>query len=118
MSKPSVKNLHKKTAQEVFDFVTNHLIEQGQRSGSAICLYRNGAFSCAAGCLIPDDLYSKKLEGLDWNSVSKILNMTVHRDLISALQEIHDNAEACVWVKHFKKLAKRLKLKFTVVDCG
>ncbi len=65
--------------QEIFDYVVSHLRAQGARSlnDENECTYRSvDGYSCAVGCLIPDDLYTPSLEG-------RLVNQR--------LQRIHDN---------------------------
>ncbi len=59
-------------AQDIFDTVAVHLIEQGEPSVDATgsCQYRDGVgangkmLMCAIGCLIPDEMYDKvRMEG-------------------------------------------------------
>lgn len=56
-------------AQEVFDTVACHLIKQGRPAVSpdnpSECMYRSpdGAM-CAVGCLIPEDRYNARIEGI------------------------------------------------------
>lgn len=54
------------TEQEIFTKVATHLLAQMARSRSGddgVCLYRgDNGLQCAAGCLIPDELYSEALE--------------------------------------------------------
>lgn len=85
------------TEQEVFDFVVNHLAKQGRMSFNDVtgrCAYRDpDGNKCAAGCLIPDDKYSKLLEGFNWRKVSEILRTPSYlTPLIQALQQAHDSA--------------------------
>lgn len=56
--------------QEIFDKVATHLLTQGKQSRlnpedtRGICAYRSKDGSkCAAGCLIPDDVYDPRMEG-------------------------------------------------------
>jgi len=62
------------TRQQMFDFMLNHLRNQGGPSvkdptgediGDSACMYRgkNGSM-CAIGCMIPDNSYDANLEGL------------------------------------------------------
>ncbi len=95
------------TAQEIFDKVINHLLQQG---GPALnydynndykCRYRaDNGFKCAVGCLIPDDQYDSLMEErgiMIHYPPNDPLNTWVakhyepHRDLLSALQSLHDN---------------------------
>ena len=69
-----------RTKQEIYDIVINHLRAQGAKSlitkldeeGNLIpdlCAYRgDGGMKCAAGILIPDDVYSEKMEGFSMPS--------------------------------------------------
>ena len=57
----TLKTLPQATAQEVFDQITQHLLQQGKaaKSVTGACRYRietaEGILKCAAGCLIADD---------------------------------------------------------------
>ena len=101
----TVKNLDKFTPQQVFDFVTHKIIEQGQKSGQDmnLCNYRSkGGLKCAAGHLIPDDLYTPKLEGKDYNKVREYLGINdTHLCLIEDLQAAHDGAKDDFFVQSF-----------------
>ena len=85
-----------------------------------LCLYRaaNGR-KCAAGCLIPDDKYSRSLEGqsLDLESSTElraILEAEGHDvNLVRQLQIIHDTALIHHWEVEFARLAARFKLDFS-----
>lgn len=57
-------------AQEIFDTVASHLLQQGRKAVSVLgsCRYRITApadvvLKCAIGCLIPDELYNPEMEG-------------------------------------------------------
>lgn len=96
------------TAQEVFDFVANHLITQGrpallsakQKASISVsgvrCAYRaDSGDSCAVGCLISPEAYSPTMEGA---SIRALINggqhhLIPHVVLLSNLQHIHDNLE-------------------------
>lgn len=93
------------TKQEVFDKVSTHLFAQGKQAlfGSdddASCAYRgaNGT-QCAAGCLIPDDMYD---ESMEYNSIDYLVDaaasgvwkipadIKAYQDLVLQLQHVHD----------------------------
>ena len=94
------------TNQEAFDKVTAHLLKQQVKSYSQEegCMYRgpNGTM-CAVGCLIPDEDYRPKFEGL---SVRPTKLQTTHKGykelaeavgklgvspwLLYCLQRVHD----------------------------
>lgn len=85
--------------QEIFNKVMTHLFAQGEpaKNKRDECAYRglNGK-QCAVGCLIPDELYNKKMEG---QSVTEVFYRFPNvRDylgkdnifLLTALQDLHD----------------------------
>lgn len=104
--------------QLVFDTVAEHLLKQGERSiyedsdGNEACAYRgDGGLKCAAGCLIPDEQYNLKMEGLSWTGL--VLNERVSKhceSLITNLQLIHDNDTPDTWLSGLHKLAKNKNL--------
>jgi hypothetical protein len=56
--------------QAIFDRVATHLLTQGRKSlRDNRCMYRgDDGTACAIGCLIPDEKYSTRFEGLTPNS--------------------------------------------------
>lgn len=89
-------------AQEIFDTVAKHLFKQGCRSievddeDDAACLYRGPERKmCAIGVLIPDELYTSRLEYIN---IAFIINnnlgipawMRNHMNLLQRLQQVHD----------------------------
>lgn len=112
----SLKNLKDATAQAVFDQIVNHLRAQGEpcKDESGVCSYKSGNERCAAGCLISDDEYNKEYEGKGWDSLvseSKVTKM--HKDLICAMQNIHDCDPIRVWEESFYEVAVRFSLVYT-----
>jgi hypothetical protein len=118
------------TPQQIFDTVVNHLRQQGCKSEDEdrICLYRgpNGT-KCAAGILIRDDEYDHRLEVNAFHSVvdnhledasyqvatSLIARLKPHRNLIVALQKVHDMCEVEVWESRFSAIAEVYSLIYT-----
>jgi len=101
--------------QETFDKVVEHLRKQNelsQRNGT--CLYRGpNGLKCAAGCLIPDELYEARMEGKIvsasiLNKVFKDYNI----DLIGSLQKCHDYTEIEDWEGKFKAIANLYDLVY------
>jgi len=94
----TIENLHEVTAQEVFDYVTSKVVEQGKPSidlDRDSCMYRNGDLCCAAGHLLPDSVDTKlwDLKSLTWTIlVEKELVPSNHVELIVELQSAHDNS--------------------------
>jgi predicted house-cleaning noncanonical NTP pyrophosphatase (MazG superfamily) len=112
----TIHNLGEKSALEVIDFVKEHLLKQGCKSLQIVdddtrCLYRgpNGT-KCAAGCLIPDEDYDPKMEGLLWEElVEKYDFDNPHNELIDRLQAIHDFYEVKEWSKEIIALYLEFK---------
>ena len=100
------------TAREIYDYVRAHLLRQGVRSmNGSTCAYRgdNGT-SCAAGCLIPDELYRPEMEYLP---VGELVvhdhvpaSWSTHVDLLSRLQTIHDLDAPADWSAKLDALAR------------
>ena len=90
--------------QEIFTKVKDHLLSQNQKSEiKEVCLYRHGDLKCAAGVLIPDELYEEDMEHQPWGALigkypelKAITNVDGHR-LIHELQAVHDSYEPCFW---------------------
>lgn len=114
-----------RTAQEIFDTVVNHLRQQGETALSEdeqICAYRgrNGT-KCAAGILIPDEMYSPKMEG---HGIDTLLNgglipsplreeFSHNRKLVNQLQFIHDGRNIHNWEDGFARVAQAFNLQYT-----
>lgn len=121
--------------QEVFDKVARHLILQNAQSvkkysdGDGVmsppaCAYRGeGGLKCAAGCLIPDELYSRDMEGtmfsLIWesdNRLQELFNFSTSV-LVTDLQILHDHPSGpSFWPDRLRNLAIKHKLDSKVVD--
>ena len=126
------------TSQELFDYITTFLLKQGQPSMNKAgdCRYRgpNGKM-CAVGCILPDSLYTKDMEGkgiydirptttsgriVDEDGAAYFKALTPHFSLLSDLQFVHDqsanrNRSFTVreyWVKNFTEIANRHGLLF------
>lgn len=89
-------------AQQVFNKVADHLWTQGESSldSTDMCSYRgaNGT-SCAVGCLIPDDVYTRGMESqgvhslVDWCETQGITlpaEIPEHINMLCELQKLHD----------------------------
>lgn len=81
------------TKQEIFDTVARHLAAQGYRAtdSQGHCKYRTPlGDKCAAGCVIPDNMYAPHMEGTSvraWHNFFGITNI----ELCVNLQNVHDN---------------------------
>ena len=98
------------TAQEVFDYVSHFLFQQGEPSirpslGGDMCAYRGAnaandrVLMCAVGCILPDEIYRRSMEG---NGICEIRTrdpehkpywdlIKRHEGLFCSLQAVHDD---------------------------
>ena len=86
------------TDREAFYTVWEHLQNQEGRSYSdrGGCLYRDDhGRKCAVGILIPDSEYNPEFEGMPTDVVLRTCPslQNLDRDLLIALQAVHDRAE-------------------------
>ena len=121
----TLATLPQATEQEVFDQIATHLLTQGEKCQdfdndmNPVCVYRNSdGQSCAAGCLIGFGEYREELfEGKGWITLmDKGVVPECHIDLISRLQNIHDNNLVHEWYKHLKNVAAAHKLNTIALD--
>lgn len=110
-----------KTLQEVFDIVVTHLLTQNQKAAlNQSCRYRAGHLKCAVGCLIPDELYTTRIEGIPalylgedfYMLFDKDIDRPVLRHLLMQLQGIHDCYLPRHWHKELEASARNLGLAF------
>jgi hypothetical protein len=88
---------------EIFYKVEKHLLKQNKQAMVRNrCKYRTSSgLSCAVGCLIPDEMYTNKLENRDVSCLpsdvlTPIIGVQFTRrerklHLLDDLQEMHDN---------------------------
>ena len=115
------------TRQQIFDFVVNHLFNQGVKAGGPNegCYYRtsDGALSCAVGCLIPDKLYDEAMEcGTVHTLLLRFCNILPdyfwsNRFFLKELQILHDTCPDTKFTttylnENFKDIAFRYGLKY------
>jgi len=117
----TLATLSQATEQQVFDHVATHLLTQNCKSrceSDDNCMYRGEHnLKCAAGCLIADDEYNIFLENNTWNIlVRENRAPNVHRHLISALQNIHDNQPVEEWYSFLENLAFTYNLNTTAIQ--
>ena len=115
----TLATLDQATAQEVFTQVKDHLLKQGERSMLSTydvqCAYRGeGGKSCAAGCLMSDEEAKGIPEPESWKSLVESGYVTdSHRDLITELQDIHDDLSSVdEWPEVLKITASKHGLKY------
>jgi hypothetical protein len=105
-------NLHEKTAREVFDYISRHLLTQNEKAVAPCshrCVYRTSdGLRCAAGCLIAPSEYKKDFEEKNWVLlVSRWQFPTAHMGLITALQGLHDTWRPDQWPEKLAGVEKR-----------
>lgn len=109
----TLATLHEYSAQQVFDYISRHLLTQGEKCQefdgdmNPVCVYRNSdGQSCAAGCLIGPREYGLAFEGKDWQAhlyAGKV--PAVHHELIYRMQKVHDGCSASGWYKALQQVA-------------
>ena len=117
----TLKNLEEATKEQVFDQVAKHLLQQQKKSYSKdgyTCFYRGAnGLKCAAGSLIGDEEYEKRMEELSWTSLAdEGLVPSKHLDLISHLQEIHDSSFVEDWERELTEVAKDFEIKSSILE--
>lgn len=114
----TLATLPQATEQEVFDQVVTHLRKQNVVSrGPDQCMYRGpNGLMCAAGCLIADDEFVKRMDDggdTSWGGlVSEGLFPEDHKELIEKFQSVHDEWRVDEWEDQFKRLAEEHELKY------
>lgn len=110
MKKVTLANLAEVSAQDVFNQVAQHLLDQRQQCTDTVgmCRYRYGNMMCAAGCLMTDDEYSPAFECCSWHGLMVAGKVPkVHENLIQDLQELHDDCQPEDWPKRLELIAHR-----------
>ena len=109
------------TNQDIFNKVTAHLLTQKVRSTmiAGSCAYRGeNNTSCAIGCLIKDEAYSKSLEYRVYNHETvqaALIQSGLSLDgevceLLGDLQNIHDTRAPENWEAELIKCAEKFDL--------
>lgn len=109
------------TNQEVYDKVKAHLLTQNAKAISRkyrLCKYRmiRSTKRCAIGCLIPDHLYEREMEG---DSIENLLCsypqvkqffVGVTPALLIDLQTVHDTESVKNWSRALENVARDYEL--------
>jgi len=102
------------TDQETFNKVKEHLLTQNRKSYDTYvgCMYRSAdGLKCAIGCLIPDELYEDRFEGLGvMELLRKSTNLRALFDgldviFLMDLQIVHDTKDPKDWPECLNHLA-------------
>lgn len=115
-------------AQDIFDYVAEHLIRQGRAAmmpsklslRETICAYRSeDGCSCAVGCLIADDEYSPNMERMGIESLVHVFEgspaiqrFLPNKTLLSRLQGVHDSFLKALGIEATKKELARVAEEF------
>lgn len=117
-------DVNNSTEQEVFDYVLDFLLEQGEssREDALTCKYRlekeGRILKCAAGCLIKDENYTSEIEGKSWITVGLPAKVGIfnHERIIYRMQQAHDATSNLNFkegiLDKFKKIADQNNLNF------
>ena len=115
--------------QAIFDRVAAALLEQNEKSvsvvgGNTYCRYRgDGGLKCAAGHLIPDDLYDA---GFELDGFAQLPEFVLEAcgvgedekavDLVLNLQSVHDSFTPRDWRSRLRQVANTFCLSAEVLD--
>lgn len=114
--------------QSIFNKVVKHLRAQKCRSiKGKTCMYRDkNGNKCAFGCIIPDHIYERNMEGLStnlllsdpykWKYPKFFTKLLPYGDLISQLRIIHDRKNISEWEYHFQDVAREFGLTYTPTE--
>lgn len=126
MTPVTIHNLDQVSAQEVFDFIVRHILDQGEPAikgngpDANYCQYRTeNGLSCAAGCLIPDEDYEASMEEKRWPQIAEENGVLHHKLLIYSLQDAHDKAARIAFpnntfLETFRHLATQVANELTL----
>jgi len=112
--------------QQIFDKVKTHLLTQMKRSSiikydNSICLYRGpDGLMCAAGCVIPDSIYDRRMEGKTIGviisgtafNMPAWMNQNQNKHLLTSLQDLHDSVDPSDWGSALKRVAETYELEY------
>ena len=119
----TLANLKDSTAQEVFDYVSHHLLTQNQQSITASkCAYRgDDGLKCAVGCIIADDEYNPIFDDSRESAITRLvkdgkIKVDKHLELLQKLQGVHDTCPTIMWKDQLKSLAKSQELTTDIIN--
>lgn len=109
------------SAQEIFNKIVTHLRKQGKPAMEkpyGTCFYRTAeGLQCAVGCLIPDSVYSPKMEYTAASGMiplyPELSNLIPHIDLLEDMQNVHDIRSPDAWEGYWKEIAQIHGLVYT-----
>jgi hypothetical protein len=117
------------TPQEIFDKSVEHLLGQNEAAlTNGVCRYRaSSGLACAVGCFMTDDEYAVITEGGDAERACEQIkeaterypawgNTSWKRQLLAALQDVHDDNDPREWPEALRRTAKMYGLSERVLD--
>lgn len=109
--------------QDTFNAVASYLLRVNRQalSSKGMCLYRSdqagSAPYCAAGCLIPDSKYNKKIEDMSCNDREIASLFEGHNlNLLLDLQICHDQYDVQLWDAKLQSIANDYGLEFNKAE--
>jgi hypothetical protein len=118
--------LHRLSAQQVFNYALRHLMAMGRRCANerGDCLYRDGkGGACVVGAFIPDSLYSRAFEFKSVRTLYAFANSPTlaafivrHGPLLEKLQQVHDSIHPSGWVWAMGRVAQIFALDERVLE--
>lgn len=106
------------TKLETIKIVRDHLLKQAKRAvgKDGLCKYRaEDGSRCAAGCLIPDEEYTEKLEAVGVRKLQrrwKLQDWYGHNlAVVERLQNMHDYVAPAYWEDAFNRLERLVKTR-------
>ena len=112
------------TNQQIFDKVAVHLLTQNLKSRETPwggdCLYRDDrGHKCAVGVLIPNDVYTKDMEGMPVDQIAVRYQLgfdSTNIALLGDLQFMHDDKEPHEWKAEMKIIAEENGVDGSILD--
>lgn len=114
MKRVTLKNLADCSEMEVFEYVSNHLLSQREKSlmpEKDLCAYKSPeGLKCAIGCLMTSREYKKSFENQYWeNLVAAELVPSAHCRLLSDLQKCHDDEDVKYWESTLDRIKNKIE---------
>lgn len=112
-------------SEQFFRDVATHLLTQKRKAvigdRSDVCAYRSpGGLKCAAGCMIPDELYDIGMERMLIDSVvenwPKLNLYFPDMSLARRLQTIHDSLPVTKWLVSLRGLGQSREFDVTFLE--
>lgn len=116
--KITLSSINNFSLDAIIQHVARHLILQNQRSYDEDCKYKSEkGLSCAVGCLVSDEEYDLEMEGVSIHDVrfNKFGIDAKRRELLGALQVLHDSMLPYQWHNELMSVCNRYGLDTTAL---